>query len=534
MKFEERDIADCAGWSLAHSVKVGEKRLPKGTLLTADHIGRLQACNIEKVQVFKLDPEDYDENQAAQIAASLITGSGVTVEPAGRGRANLLADCDGVFDPASAIDFLNDLDDAFSAACKPPFSHVRKGELVGTVKLIPYGLPKSILEATQPPAKVTVEAFKPFTADLIATGAPTPEKTKSVLAARIERVGGTLQRQTCVAHEVDAVKAALLNSTYTDLILILGASAISDGADILPVGIKAVGGTIIKLGMPTDPGNLLMLAEVNGKTVIGLPGCARSPAENGFDWILERYAAGLPLTRSAIAKMGTGGLLKETAGRKAPRTKTHRTTPATKRTYAAIVLAAGRSSRSGNSHKLLATLGGKTVVATTLDTILTTGAIKPTLVTGARRADIQAAVGEMDITPVHNKNYMAGMGSSIALGASSLMGAYDFAFICQGDMPFVQAATYKTLIQTSETCPARSILVPTFNGKRGHPVLWGAAFFNDLAALTGDTGGRKLMHAHADAVVEVPVSDPGILIDLDTPEMLAQFGVNPAITPEGR
>lgn len=542
MKFEERDIANCEGWSLAHSVKVGNKRLAKGTLLSAKTIDALQAEGQRAAQVFKLEPDDCDEDQATQIAAKLIAGSNVTVEPAGRGRANLLADCDGVFDPGGAIDFLNNLDDAFSAACKQPFARVCKGELIGTVKLIPYGLPKHILDAAQPKGKVSIAAFKPFTAQLIITGDQPTEKTLGILSARIQRVGGTLQQQTCVPHDGDAVKDALLNTTRADLILMLGASAISDMADTLPTGVKAAGGTIIKLGMPTDPGNLLMLAELNGKIVVGLPGCARSPAENGFDWILERYAAGLPLTRSSIAKMGTGGLLKEPAGRRTPRIEARPASAGTERTYAALVLAAGRSSRSGDSHKLLATLGEKTVIEATVDTILNASAIKPTLVTGARRADIEAAVEGWDITILHNENFMAGMGSSIALGARALIDTCDFAFICLGDMPFVQPSTYAALVQASETCPARSILVPTFNGKRGHPVLWGAGFFGDLAALTGDTGGKRLMQAHADAVLEVPVSDPGILIDLDTPEMLAHFGVtpaiisaiNPAITPEDR
>ena len=88
---------------------------------------------------------------------------------------------------------------------------------------------------------------------------------------------------------------------------------------MVPSGIEQAGGKVIHFGMPVDPGNLLLTAELDGKPVLGLPGCAKSPKYNGFDMVLERLAAGLPVGRAEIVKMGAGGLLAEIPTRPQPR-----------------------------------------------------------------------------------------------------------------------------------------------------------------------------------------------------------------------
>ncbi|TIO38818.1 MAG: 4-diphosphocytidyl-2C-methyl-D-erythritol kinase, partial [Mesorhizobium sp.] len=96
-----------------------------------------------------------------------------------------------------------------------------------------------------------------------------------------------------------------------DMVVIFGASALADFADVIPAAIEKAGGKVIRAGMPVDPGNLLVLGTLDGKRVIGAPGCARSPKENGFDWVLDRLIAGLDVTAGDIAGMGVGGLLME-------------------------------------------------------------------------------------------------------------------------------------------------------------------------------------------------------------------------------
>ena len=94
-----------------------------------------------------------------------------------------------------------------------------------------------------------------------------------------------------------------------ELAIIFGASAIADRRDVIPAALEAVGGRIEHFGMPVDPGNLLLIGTAGEHPVLGAPGCARSPKENGFDWVLMRLLAGLSVPREDITGMGVGGLL---------------------------------------------------------------------------------------------------------------------------------------------------------------------------------------------------------------------------------
>src|SRR6202011_4010190 len=128
-----------------------------------------------------------------------------------------------------------------------------------------------------------------------------------------------------------------------ELVIVFGASAIADKRDVIPAAVEAIGGRIEHFGMPVDPGNLLLIGEARNRPVLGAPGCARSPKENGFDWVLMRLLAGLPVGRGDINGMGVGGLLMEIVTRPQPREEP---SPSGKRT-AALLLAAGRSTRMG-------------------------------------------------------------------------------------------------------------------------------------------------------------------------------------------
>src|SRR5204863_1093820 len=145
-----------------------------------------------------------------------------------------------------------------------------------------------------------------------------------------------------VPHESRALAQALdeVLRAGAELAIVFGASAIADRRDVIPAAVEEIGGSIEHFGMPVDPGNLLLIADAQGRPILGAPGCARSPKENGFDWILMRLLAGLPVSRDAITKMGVGGLLMEIVTRPQPRTE-----PATsvQKRVAAVVLAAGRS-----------------------------------------------------------------------------------------------------------------------------------------------------------------------------------------------
>ena len=228
-----------------------------------------------------------------------------------------------------AVDALNGGDPALTLATLPDRTRVRAGQMVATVKIIPYGVAGAELAravrrlATACAAPIRLHRFRPGRAALILT--TTPGLKPSLIAsgaaaveARLAALGQAMAPPVTVPHETAAVAAAIADAPG-DLVLILGASATSDAADACPAALVAAGGRLIRFGMPVDPGNLLFLGEQGGRPVVGLPGCARSPALNGADWVLERLAAGLTVTGPDIAAMGVGGLLKEIAARPQPR-----------------------------------------------------------------------------------------------------------------------------------------------------------------------------------------------------------------------
>src|SRR5262249_31421551 len=159
---------------------------------------------------------------------------------------------------------------------------------------------------------IRVAAFSPRRVALISTALPGTkpsilDKNRSALEQRVRSLGSEIVFERRVAHETAPLVAAIAEADGCDPILIFGASAITDRRDTVPAAIEQAGGRIEAFGMPVDPGNLLLSAKLGDATVIGLPGCARSPKLNGFDFVLWRIAAGLPVRRNALAAMGVGG-----------------------------------------------------------------------------------------------------------------------------------------------------------------------------------------------------------------------------------
>ena len=173
---------------------------------------------------------------------------------------------------------------------------------------------------------VSVAPFKAMKAGLVQTRLPGTrdkvlDKAVGTTTKRLTSLGSALVGERRVTHDAQAIAGALqeLRTEGCDIFLIAGASAIVDRHDVVPAGIEEAGGEVIHFGMPVDPGNLLLTAKLDGKPVLGLPGCAKSPKYNGFDMVLERLAAGLPVGRAEIVRMGAGGLLAEIASRPQPR-----------------------------------------------------------------------------------------------------------------------------------------------------------------------------------------------------------------------
>ncbi|GGL59522.1 molybdopterin-binding protein [Wenxinia marina] len=324
MRFGPVPLDEAEGAILAHSAQLPDGRLKKGAALGPDEIERLRAAGRSEVITARLEAGDVGEDEAAARIARAVAGARMEVRPAATGRVNLHAGVRGVAAiDAAAVDRLNAVHPMITLATVPEWQRLDEGAMAATVKIIAYGVPEEAVAAAEEAGRGAL-AMRPVqvgSARLIQTvvaGAERPGKSAAV-AGRCEALGIATLDETVVPHETDALAAALAEEKTAELILILTGSATSDIADVAPAAVIAAGGTVEHFGMPVDPGNLLFVGRLDGRPVIGLPGCARSPARNGADWVLERIACGVPVGRDEITAMGVGGLLKEIPQRGRPR-----------------------------------------------------------------------------------------------------------------------------------------------------------------------------------------------------------------------
>ncbi|MGX7705084.1 molybdopterin-binding protein [Methylobacterium sp. Gmos1] len=335
MRFGPVPIGEAAGLIAAHSVRAGDAVVKKGRPIGAEEAARLAAAGIAEVVAVALEPGDVGEDAAAQRLAAAVAGPGVTVEPPFTGRSNLHASQGGllVLDEG-VIAAVNRVDEAVTLATLVPFKPVVLGEMVATVKIIPYAVPGAVLERALAAAAPAIRVAPYRLSRVVAISTLLPglkpsvvDKTLRTLEARLDPAGARIVGEARVPHEAGAVARALGEAIERDgaeLAVVFGASAIADRRDVIPAGIEAAGGVVDHLGMPVDPGNLLLLGRLRQDSpspvpVIGAPGCARSPKENGFDWVLQRLLAGLPVSRDDIVGFGVGGLLMEIVSRPQPR-----------------------------------------------------------------------------------------------------------------------------------------------------------------------------------------------------------------------
>ncbi len=314
-------------------------------------------AGISKVFAARLGPDDVPEDEAASAIAEVAGGAGTSAQAPFTGRANLHASVHGLaLVDAARVRALNRLHESLTLATAASHAVVEKRQMVATVKIIPFAVPRDILAealsiiGNEP--VIRVEAFRHKQVGLVITRLPQTKpsltaKSEAAMRERIAALDGELGPVIVCDHAIAPVREAILSlkAQHCHPILVFGASAIVDRGDVIPAAVAAAGGEVVHLGMPVDPGNLMMFGRLQGVPVLGVPSCARSPKVNGFDWVLERVMAGLHVAAEDIMDMGAGGLLAEIPTRPTPREGRPKVARAAN--VAAIVLAAGLSKRMG-------------------------------------------------------------------------------------------------------------------------------------------------------------------------------------------
>ncbi len=568
MFFGELPTTEAAGCFLAHSLKTSKGRVRKGQQLNDAVIAQLLEDGIDTITVARPDSDDVHEDEAARSLANALLGTSTKADSARTGRVNLYASESGMltFKP-DVILAINAIDPGITLATLNENLWVQKGRMIATVKIIPYAVANTdlqqVLALCNAQAKLSVRVPAAHRACLIQTELPginssMLDKTVAVTQQRLLKRNATLQTEIRCEHSVGALHetlATLSQATRSqpDWILIAGASAISDRADVVPAAIEAAGGHVDRYGLPVDPGNLLLLGKIGNTQVIGLPGCARSAKPNGFDQILDRLACGLNLDNHWLNSLSVGGLLGEILERPRPRVVNteHRhsdtsislnqtsgqtsgqqsASSGTGKSLAGVLLAAGSSRRFGDDNKLLAKWQGQSLASWSLQQMLKAELDRIVVVTGFQQQEVETTLRREVLEQQHhlpstiefvfNPEYSSGMASSIVTAMSALA-EYDAVVVCLADMPEA-GSSISVLRSTWQDNPSMCAFVPTCYGKRGNPVLITKPLFDSVLTLTGDTGARHILSDNASVVMEVPVDAKAVLGDIDTPQQLADY-----------
>ena len=539
MKFGPVPLEEARGAIMAHSQRVGERMIRKGSVLDEAALTALREAARNEVIVARLEPGDVPEDIAADRLAQPLVSPLLARSRAATGRVNLTAEAPGLLRVDTAmINRLNTIDESLTLGTLPDYAIVAPKDLVATVKIIPFSVPGNVLAVAealirQAGSPLALYPFHHLKVGLVVTELPglkdsVTEKTIAATEQRVTQLTGSLLPPLHTPHEESPIGKALqsLISQGADLLLVVGASAVVDRRDVGPSGIVQAGGEILHFGMPVDPGNLICLGRIGSRPALVLPGCARSPKLNGIDFVLSRLFAGLPVGPADIMKMGVGGLLKEIDTRPLPREKapaTPRTgaAPRSAPTIAAIVLAAGRSRRMAPHNKLLvADRTGKPMIARVVDNVLSSKTRPILVVTGHQSEQVQHALGGRPVRYVHADDYAEGLSASLKSGIAAVPEECAAALVCLGDMPLVTGRMIDRLLGTYDPDEGRLIVLPTFRGKQGNPMLWDRQFFSEILQITGDSGARFLLGKHLEVVTEVEMADDAVLRDFDTTNSL--------------
>ena len=526
MKFGQTPLSEAEGALLVHAVRLPDRWLRKGVVLGEEDLQAMARAGIKQVLVARPEPDELGENTAAEALGKAGAGPYISASKAFAGRVNLLAEQAGVLEvDAQAINGFNRIDPAITVATLPAYARVDRGQLLATIKIIPYAAKRAFITraAERISGALRLHPVQNKRISLIlSTGEGLKpsllEKGRKAIGARLARLGLGLAEHRIVPHEAQALAAAI-SEARGDIVLLLGAFATADIRDTGPEAVRRAGGRISRFGIPVDPGNLLFVGEQGGRPVLGLPGCVRALALNGADWVLERMICGIELDEAMLTGMGVGGLLKEIPTRPMPRRMGDK--PGADK-FAVILLAAGQSRRMRGQDKLLQEVGGGAMLRHAAISALESAASEVLVVLppahGARRAALKGLAVRIIDAPDHAE----GMGASLRNAMGRIGADIEGVIVALADMPEVAPVHFDSLISGYDPARGHEICRACDEaGRPGHPILFGRRFFESLSASAGDIGGRDILRDSAEFVLRVPTSGRGASLDLDTPEAWA-------------
>ena len=336
MKFGPVPLGRAEGKILGHNVAGhdGRRLLRKGKALTTEHVAVLRGMGRTVVHVAELEPGDVGEDVAARRVADAAKGDGLRLLGSATGRVNVLSTTQGLFrlNPDRLVR-LNECD-GVTLAVLDTHTAVGTGQVVATIKVIPYAVPERTVARAEAIAKegeplIRVDALPSRAVGMILSGAPSIRSKLFEdffpLEERVRSLGSHISERDYVTLDDDSGESSLASvigqqrDAGVHLILFAGETAIMDARDIMPRALERAGGRVTCVGAPVDPGNLLMLGYIGDVPVLGAPGCARSRKVNVVDWVLPRLLVGDRLTRADIVTLGHGGLLEDVPERPLPR-----------------------------------------------------------------------------------------------------------------------------------------------------------------------------------------------------------------------
>ena len=536
MKIKSLAPQDSIGAVLAQTYNLPGKVISKGTFVTNEFVGYFKTGNVKTILCAVPEEGDIHEDEAAEAISSAIDKNHIYADKASTGRVNFKSQslCLVRYD-RDFIKEVNLVDESIAFSIVEHNQLLAEGDLIATLKIIPFFMQKKyvdrVIKILAKDELFKIHSLKKKEVTLIQTCFEWQKKsiftaTSNVTKARLEALGCSLKKEKLINHDYDTLRAIIRSSVKNEpeILLVSGATAITDRSDYIPKAILSEGGEIIQYGLAVDPGNLLLIGKVGNTTVIGMPGCARSPKLNGFDWVLQLLMADIPINREELADMGAGGLLMEIASRPLPRALAKSVSKRETKVMG-VILAAGNSTRMGKDNKLLRNIGDAPLIRNTAIEMLKSDLDSCSIVLGYQSDKVADVIKDLNINLILNPLWKEGQASSLRAAINTLDSTYSDLLIMLGDLPGIKSSHINSIIEEHLLTDNRKskITIPSFKGQKGNPVIWGRSFFHDLSNLEGDVGGRALFSEHPAAINILEMDDPWVVEDADTPEDFENF-----------